>query len=187
MNDLTALRQTIRDKRKQLSPDIVMTATNQVCQSIITLPEYQGSQHIACYVSDENEIDPVNIIEDANKHHKSLYFPVLQGKTLQFCLITQQTQFKKNKFDILEPLCQTSDFIPIQDIDLFLIPLVAFDAQCHRIGRGAGYYDRTLVDRNKNATLIGLAYEFQKVDRIIPEDWDVKMDYIVTEKMVYTR
>jgi len=68
----------------------------------------------------------------------------------------------KSKFNILEPIHSKKDFCPIEKIDLFLIPLVAFDAQCHRIGRGAGCYDRALASRQKNATLIGLAYEFQR-------------------------
>ena len=62
---------------------------------------------------------------------------------------------------------------------------MAFDVHCNRIGRGAGYYDFALKDRKKEAILIGLAYEFQKINSIIPESWDISMDIVVTEGSIY--
>jgi 5-formyltetrahydrofolate cyclo-ligase len=74
---------------------------------------------------------------------------------------------------------------------LVFSPLVAFDAQCHRIGRGAGYYDHTFsfvkTDSVKRPLLIGLGYEFQKVADTEPSKWDVSMDHIMTEADHYHR
>lgn len=186
MDDLAILRHTLREKRRHLPNHTIITASQQVFQKTISLPAFQQCQHIACYFSHENEIDPHSIVDYAKKHNKQLYFPVIDHKALQFYLIDQHTKYEKNIYKIPEPVHQHNAFFPIPSIDLFLIPLVAFDAQCHRIGRGMGYYDRTLAHRNKNAILIGLAYEFQKVDRIVPQDWDVDMHYVVTEKTIYT-
>lgn len=183
--NLTQLRQSLRDQRKKLSVDIVSAASAVIAKKIIALPEFLNSEHIAFYFSNENEIDPSEIAHFARQKNKKNYFPVFENKQLFFYHVDDNTHYIKNAFDILEPVHSKKDFFPIEKIDLFLIPLVAFDEACHRIGRGLGCYDRALVSRKKQATLIGLAYEFQKVDRIIPEEWDIAMDKIVTEKNSY--
>ena len=160
--NLTQLRQSLRNQRKQLSAEIVSQASTSISKKIISLPEFLNSEHIAFYFSNENEIDPAEIAHHAQQKNKKIYFPVFGNKQLFFYRVDQNTKYIKNQFNILEPVHSKKDFCPIEKIDLFLIPLVAFDAQCHRIGRGAGCYDRALASRQKNATLIGLAYEFQR-------------------------
>lgn len=182
---LTSLRQTLREKRKHLSLHDIKVASNAVFQKIISLPVFSNSQHIACYFANENEIDPSSIVNHAQKQNKKIYFPVLENRELLFCTVNHHTQYEKNALQILEPVHTQNDFFPTEKIDLFLIPLVVFDTHCHRVGRGAGFYDRTLTHRSKNATMIGLAYAFQKVDRIIPQSWDIAMDMIVTEQNIY--
>ena len=70
-----------------------------------------------------------------------------------------------------------------------MVPLVAFDKDCNRIGMGEGYYDKALSDLNnsnkKRTHLMGVAYNFQKVEQIKPNKWDVPLDCIVTEIDVY--
>ena len=70
-----------------------------------------------------------------------------------------------------------------------LAPLVVFDSNCNRIGMGGGFYDRSFEFRknpeSKLPRLIGVAHEFQKVDQILPEDWDVRLDRIVTDQAIY--
>ena len=73
--------------------------------------------------------------------------------------------------------------------DLVLAPLVVFDADRNRIGMGGGFYDRSFAFRKNSGIetplLIGVAHELQKVDRLIPEDWDVRLDMIVTDQATY--
>ena len=68
--------------------------------------------------------------------------------------------------------------------DLLLVPIVAFDKKFNRIGYGGGYYDRYIkkIKKNKKVISIGLAYSFQKVQKILANKYDVKLDYVVTEK-----
>lgn len=183
--NLQALRNSIRDRRKQLSPDVVSHASESIAQKIKLLPEFVDAECIALYVSNESEVDPVGILDAALQAHKKTYLPVLKRKILYFCRVDKNTQYIKNRFDILEPVYTEHDLVAVDQLDLLLMPLVAFDAQCHRVGRGGGYYDRTLVVRKKSASLIGLAYEFQKVDHIVPQPWDISMNKIITEKTVY--
>jgi 5-formyltetrahydrofolate cyclo-ligase len=74
-------------------------------------------------------------------------------------------------------------------LDLVLAPLVVFDPDRNRIGMGGGFYDRSFAFRknpeNKVPVLIGVAHELQKVDQIVPQDWDVRLDMIITDQAVY--
>jgi len=76
-----------------------------------------------------------------------------------------------------------------QQLDLVLAPLVVFDENCNRIGMGGGFYDRSFAFRKDSQVtkpvLIGVAHDFQKVQQIVPEDWDVRLDMIVTNKAIY--
>ena len=84
-----------------------------------------------------------------------------------------------NKYGIPEPV---SDKIVYPNI--LLVPLVAFDKNFNRIGYGGGFYDRYIrkIKRIKKITTIGLAYSFQKVKKIPIKDYDIKLDYIITNK-----
>jgi len=83
-----------------------------------------------------------------------------------------------NKYGILEP---TGDLVSTQAIDVFLIPLVGFDAEGNRIGMGAGYYDRALTETRDNCVKIGCAHGVQQCDNITADPWDIALDAIATE------
>ena len=78
-----------------------------------------------------------------------------------------------------------------ENLEFVVVPLVAFDSKCNRIGMGGGYYDRTFEfckqNLEKRTTLVGIGYELQKLDQITSQDWDVALDYVVTELAVYCR
>ena len=84
-----------------------------------------------------------------------------------------------NKYGIPEPVSKKIKFP-----DIFLVPLVAFDNRLNRIGYGGGFYDRYLekIQKNKKIVTIGLAYSFQEIKRIPADKYDIKLDYILTEK-----
>jgi 5-formyltetrahydrofolate cyclo-ligase len=94
-----------------------------------------------------------------------------------------------NRFRLLEPDVGDDQMLAPRELDLVLAPLVVFDAGRNRIGMGGGYYDRSFAFRKDPArtapVLIGVAHELQKVDSIEPEDWDVRLDKIVTDCAVY--
>lgn len=186
------LRKTLRTHRKNLSQDQVQAISKKIVEKLIQLPEFLNSNNIAYYISDENEIDLACLADHAHKLKKSLYLPIFSEKNkLDFYSIHSSTRFLKNKLGIDEPVISNQSAISPQLLDLMLIPLVAFDAQCHRMGRGMGCYDRYLafvknVPRDQRPTLMGVAYEFQKVEKLISESWDISMDYVVTEQRIYS-
>ena len=82
-------------------------------------------------------------------------------------------------YGLREPVPNPELILPPHALDVILIPGIAFDRRGHRIGSGKGYYDRFLT--RTQAVRIGLAYDFQVIDRVPAEPHDVKMDWIVTE------
>lgn len=189
------IRKTLRAHRKQLTHDVVLQLSAQIAEKIKVLPAFLKSQHVGFYAAQENEVDVSVVFHQSLKMNQSLYLPVFKQKDAQclsFYKIDRQTTFVKNKFDIDEPVVNDQKPIAADALSVLFIPLVAFDLDCHRLGRGSGCYDRYLQfclskPRDQRPVLIGLAYEFQKVDMLVSESWDVPMDCVVTEKEVYTK
>ena len=116
--------------------------------------------------------------------------PVLQtDRYLDFYSYHTQGLLTKNCFGIKEPEIIKENVILPGDLDLIFLPLVAFDKDGNRLGRGSGYYDHTFAflktQSIKKPLLVGIAYEFQKIDKIPTDEWDVHLDLVVTEKNIY--
>ena len=117
------------------------------------------------------------------------YLPVinkdLNTRKMNFSKLEESTSLKRNSFNIFEP---TEDkLIQTDELDLILIPLVAFDEEGFRLGMGKGYYDNTLNDEGlkRSPFLIGIAFDSQKVETCFPEAHDLKMDLLISPSKVY--
>ncbi|GAH04335.1 unnamed protein product, partial [marine sediment metagenome] len=189
------IRQAIRAKRKQMDPTAIQQASKQAAAQLIHLPGLIESKTIAFYLPNEGELDPYPIIQYKAWQDKQFYLPVVEvgnSKKLAYYPYHHQDPLIENRFGIQEPSTDSKQPIDIQQLDIILLPLVSFDKHCNRIGRGAGYYDRTLAFVNENSShkrplLIGLGYEFQKIPEIVPAEWDVPLDMVITEKEIYQR
>lgn len=143
------------------------------------------SQHIACYLHYKDEFDSLPMLQAIWQAGKKCYLPVLtEQKSLRFVRYHSGDTLQANQFSILEPTDKT-DEISCQDLDMVIMPLVAFDMHGHRLGAGGGYYDRTFASLDRNANkhplLIGLAYTAQQADLLPADEWDIGLDGIVTE------
>ncbi|WP_058533173.1 5-formyltetrahydrofolate cyclo-ligase [Legionella saoudiensis] len=183
-----ALRDTMKQIRAKISVSYRSTASNQVCTRIRSLEQYRHAKRIALYFAVNGEIDLGGIWNTAPLQGKFCYFPAINEKdlTLSFLPATPVTPFKKNRYGIPEPDVSHDLAIPAEELDLILMPLVAFDVRCTRLGMGAGYYDRTFKDK-ANCTLFGVAYQFQRVDFIQPHPWDIPLDAVITQRAIYWR
>jgi len=188
----TEIRQLKRAQRRLLSNTIQQQHSQTLCDAAIKERVYQNSQHLAFYLANDGEIDPYLLIEHARFLGKTIYLPVLSPlkNSLYFAPCEADSSFKLNRFNIAEPVCHPSKWKTARQLDLLLLPLVAFDIQGNRIGMGGGFYDRTLAYLQhhrhwKNPVLMGLAHEIQKVGQLDSQNWDIPLDYIVTEKKCY--
>lgn len=192
VSDKKHIRQILRHKRRELPVEKKLATAQKLAQHVFSLQEFQHSQHIAYYLAHDGEVDPQLIISHAQKNNKHAYLPVLDLKNhhhLEFYSYRCGDPMVNNCFGIGEPDVKTQQRIASQDLELVFLPLVAFDKNGNRIGRGAGYYDRTFAFIRENPKnkpcLIALAYDFQKIPVIEAAEWDIPLDIIVTEKQIY--
>lgn len=190
--DLNQLRQTLRTQRSQLNAAERIDYALKITSIVFQQDFFSNSQHIACYWPFECEIATQFIISKLWGLNKQCYLPVIEhsSKELQFYQYQQDSELAANKYGIAEPIPEPGNHILPQQLDLVLLPIVAFDIQGHRLGTGGGYYDRTfkflnIASRPLKPRLIGLGYEFQKVDALPAQAWDVTLDAIITEQHIY--
>ena len=132
------------------------------------------------YISFNGEVDTKKLIEEMLCDNKTLCAPKCVTKCdIEARLFKSLDELVPGAYGILEPLGNVTD-----NIDLIIVPGAAFNERLHRIGYGAGYYDRFL--KKTSAITVGLFYEMQKAD--FKEDpFDISLDYIITEKNVYKK
>lgn len=193
MNTKTSLRQQIIDLRKGLDPLLQLQQSAQIATSLIQHAVWQGAQHIACYLAYKAEVDTKPIIQAAWRQNKQIYLPSLAESitdyTMEFSQYWASTALEKNRYGILQPAYKAvNNRISVKNLDIILIPLVAYDKLGNRLGMGEGFYDRALNFKQTagiiQPLIIGLAYNFQQVERVPTETWDVKLDGVVTENGV---
>jgi len=138
--------------------------------------------NVASYYPSFFEVDVLNIFKFKFKRKLTNYLPVISGKnTMKFFYWKPHEALKINKFGMLEPASLNKNVVP----DLMLVPLLAYDKNKFRLGYGKGYYDRFLnkyLTTNKNIVTVGIAFSFQKCEKIPIENFDVKLNYILNEK-----
>lgn len=189
MNTNQRFRQRIIKQRKALSIDEVTQLSAQIATNLCDSKLFQQAKQIATYLSVSGEADPTPLA----KLGKVFYLPVLKKNKkggLHFVKVNENSKFTINQFGISEPILTDVDKFQVKQLDLVIMPLVGFDQQGNRIGMGGGYYDRSfsfkLSDKSsRKPLLIGYAYEFQKIEVLKPEVWDVRMDGVVTEKGLF--
>ena len=143
---------------------------------------YKKKITIAGYYPSNYEVNILSFLEKLSKKKFKIALPVINSSGgMSFRSWIFKEPLYVNKFGILEPKSSKKKIIP----DLIMVPLVAFDNRLNRIGYGKGYYDRSLKKINKikkNAFSLGIAYSFQKCQKIPTNKHDFKLDYIITEK-----
>lgn len=180
-----AFRQTYRHARNKLTPTYKRNASKLICNQIRAIDFYRHSKRIALYQAIQGEVDLTGLWKSAPLHGKYCYFPVLnKDLSLSFMPATYATEFYYNHFGIQEPKGNLDEALKPDELDIIFMPLVAFDPQGTRLGMGSGYYDRTL-EHARARYLIGIAYEFQRMDYINPNPWDIPLTAIVTEYTTY--
>ena len=183
------LRRRNRKRRAELDEAALALAASELSKRLNELPEYQQSNRIAAYFAVNGEIGLTPLIENALAAGKQIYLPNLDQQSLRFSPYFLTQKMRINKFRLPEPDVEASEMLQPEALDLVLAPLVVFDADCNRIGMGGGFYDRSFSFRKNSAIkkpfLIGVAHELQRVERIVPQDWDVRLDMIVTDQALY--
>jgi len=193
VDPLSLLRQQKRHARRALDHTTQMHHAQALARLVCHHRTFINSKTIACYLANDGEISTRYILERAWLMRKQLYLPVLSplGHRLYFAPHQPGAPMRSNRFGIMEPDCHPREWRNARQLDLILLPLVAFDSAGNRAGMGGGYYDRSLAWRQyrqhwRRPTLLGLAHELQKTDQLEARSWDIPLDGIATESSLYT-
>lgn len=183
MNNKRDIRRYILDKRNKISNIEKEKLDNEIIYKFINSDEYNESKVIFSYIGFGSEIDTEIIIKDALNKGKTVCVPKVKGKDMLLIKINSLNNLIRSNYGILEPSENESN-MNIKDLDLIIMPGVAFDKFKNRIGYGGGYYDRLLCSSNVNINKVVLAYDFQVLEHISTEEHDIKVDKIITEKRI---
>lgn len=187
------LRYQLRQQRREFSLENQELAAKNLAKQCDQSLLVEACTHIALYIANDSEINAKYILQNLCQPNQYCYLPALSNdpaQPLHFLQHTAGEPLVPNRYDILEPPYSDDKLISPEKLNLVFMPLVGFDLQGNRLGMGGGYYDRMFAFRNEkankkhNTKLIGLAYDFQLVEALNVNDWDVKMDGVLTDKKI---
>ncbi len=179
------IRNGIEKQRQQLPKAWVESRSSIIIEQLKRLPEFQSAQIIHCYVSWRNEVNTHELIKELLQRGRTVVVPVVEvaNRTLLHSRITNFDDLQAGSFGILEPPRDHLVPVKVSELDLIIVPGIAFDLRGYRIGFGGGYYDAFLSQ--VKATKIGLAFHFQIVEKIPTRPQDEPVDIIISEKGMY--
>lgn len=175
------LKESIFEKRNLLAKKEIIDKSRKIENNLFNLEYYKKSEIIMFFVSFNNEVNTHDMIKKSLKDKTVIVPKVAHSEIEPSVIIDLDNLVPSGKFGILEPIEAMK--IAYKNIDLILVPGIVFDKEGHRIGYGFGYYDKFLKKVPK-AIKVGLAFDFQVMDKIPKEMHDVPVDVIVTEKRV---
>lgn len=175
-----AIRKRIKELKFTFEKVKLEQYSLKICNKVAQLEQFHKAKYILLYSSLPYEVSTESLFKFA-KQGKILVLPVVVGEDL---ILKEYipSKLKVGYMNILEP--SQEEIISPELIDLAIVPGVAFDSNCNRMGRGKGYYDRLLA--KANCTKIGICYGFQLVDNVPTDQNDIKMDMVITDCNVYS-
>lgn len=189
--EIQHLRKSLRRQRLNLSIHTRRRVASAVVRYMRRQPNFSNAQRIGLYLDAFGEVPTGTLIQLCFKLHKTVYLPVVRSvnQPLSWSRITrhqwQNQRMMRHRFGMKQPLMQRG--VSVKILDCLLMPLVGFDRQGHRLGMGGGFYDRTLAvcaTTGKQQTKpwrIGIAYDFQRIEKLQSNHWDIPLHAIVTE------
>lgn len=173
-SEKTKIRRRIRNKKNILSDMDKSLSSSAVFEKIESLIEFKNAKSVLMYWSLPDELPTHNFIVKWSTK-KQMLLPMVKGDKMLIKPFTSTEELRKSDMGIWEPEAQKEY---LKQIDLVIVPGIAFDKNKNRLGRGKGYYDRYF--NNKNITKIGVCYDFQLLEVIPTEPFDARMDKIIT-------
>ncbi len=186
---MSIVTSTTQEEKANLRRDIRTTMQvmqqgeeEKLCARLLTLSLWQQPQRVLIYHPLSHEPNLLRLLEQ--KEHTFL-FPKMHDQTLKLYQWAPGAVWRSGPYQVQEPDPTTWPLAEITDVDIALIPGMAFDSEGGRLGRGAGYFDRLLGSADCRALKIGIACSWQLVPKIPHEPHDVRMDFVVTPENIF--
>ena len=178
------IRARMRLLRDSQPPEQISAKSHQIHTKLWQLIDEEQFDAIMYYVAFGSEVRTQESIAVALERGKIVLVPLCctdGSRELTPCrLLDYAAELEENRFGILEPKPEFCRPFAPEDIDLVLVPALAYDETGYRVGYGAGYYDRFLT-KCSNALFVGLAYEIQIIESTFPSEWDIPVHKVITE------
>lgn len=176
------------ERRQALSPRERIEAAQNLCRHLESLPEFMVDHNVAGYWATGGEL-PLNLAQAGlARRGQRWHLPVIGAdRVLRFAPWAAGDAVTANRYGIPEPEVAAEALHPAEAMALVLVPLLGFDRFGQRIGFGGGFYDRSFAflsgrDRPADPLLVGVGYAFQELDAIMPQPWDVRLDFVATDR-----
>ncbi|WP_456309302.1 5-formyltetrahydrofolate cyclo-ligase [Serratia proteamaculans] len=183
------IRKHVRNLRREISDEQQQLAAVQAADHALNFAPIQQAKHIALFLSVDGEINTRPLIAKLWQRKQQVYLPVLHPFStgqLLFLRYDENTELKINRLRIPEPPLDIRNLLPLSELDVLIVPLVAFDAGGQRLGMGGGFYDRTLQNWQQHGFMpIGLAHDCQQVDTLPVEQWDIPLPALITPSKIW--
>ena len=170
------LRKAIRERKRSMTPEEIESRSQALCCKFLESDAYRQAETLYGYLPYNQEVRTVPILARALADGKKVAVPKVYGDEMKFIYLDDLTQVATGYAGIPEPI---ADGPVAEDRDaLVLMPGLAFDPQGHRIGYGGGFYDKFLF-REPGHKTVALCYEFQMVERLETEEFDIPVDVVI--------
>ncbi|MGG5840281.1 5-formyltetrahydrofolate cyclo-ligase [Huaxiibacter chinensis] len=183
------IRQTIRQRRRALTPEQQSQFAVQAAARMMAYPPVVMAHTVALFLSFDGELDTQPLIDQLWRAGKKVYLPVLHPFSpgnLLFLHYHPHSELLVNRLRIYEPKLDVRDVLPLAELDVLITPLVAFDEQGQRLGMGGGFYDRTLQNWQQHGFQpVGYAHDCQGVEALPVEKWDIPLPAVVTPGKIW--
>ncbi|HID4133152.1 TPA: 5-formyltetrahydrofolate cyclo-ligase [Pluralibacter gergoviae] len=185
-----SIRKLIRERRRALSAAEQSLFAERAAGRMLDYPPVRSARSVALFLSFDGELDTRPLIDALWREGKRVYLPVLHPFSpgnLLFLRYHPRSELVVNRLKISEPRLDVREVLPLDELDVLVTPLVAFDAQGQRLGMGGGFYDRTLQNwRHYGMQPVGYAHDCQRVEALPVEQWDIPLPAVVTPSNTWT-
>ncbi|MTV48954.1 5-formyltetrahydrofolate cyclo-ligase [Heliobacillus mobilis] len=179
------IRQSVLALRSRQTHQEVAEKSSTIVKNLLSHTAYNRAKMIMTYVDFRQEVETKSLIQQALLNAKGIAVPVTQKeerRLIPAAIFNYPDDLQPGTWGILEP--RQVQAVPAQEIDLIVIPGVAFDLRGNRLGYGAGFYDRFLPSLPPDTPKIAFAFELQLMDELISDEHDIPMDLIITESRI---
>lgn len=186
VSEKTLLRKLVRERIAALDTASRAELSQKACERLMSMSEFVSAKIVMSYSPLKGECSPVMLNMRARELKKRVAYPkCVEGNNIEAYYVDSDDGFIVGSYGILEPDSERCERARKEDIELIIVPGMAFDAECRRMGRGAGYYDRFLS--NFRGIKAALAFDCQLFPSIPADEYDIPMDFVVSNNGIIVK
>lgn len=177
------IRKRIGELLKQQKEEQRLLKSRVIAEQVINLQGFQKAKAIVFYASFAGEVDTFGLMKKALELDKTVVLPCIvpAAKKLELRRIRNlDNDLEYGPYNIRQPKSDKTDLVSFKQVDFVIVPGVAFDRSNNRLGRGAGYYDRFLASLSSDVFSVGLAFDFQIIERLPIDLHDVPVKRVIS-------